>query len=112
MVYEHYFGTVPEGKVIDHEDRNPMNCLPWNLRAITQSENTANSDKRHHNTSGYKGVSWHKAGRKWQTGITVHRKAMGLGLYTDIEDAARAVNAAYRLYFPNVAVPNPEVERQ
>ena len=112
FVYGRYHGPIPPGGEIDHEDRNKLDNVPRNLRAVTHSVNNANGKKRRDNTSGYKGVSWDKRDKKWYAKICKDGKQMNLGLFTDLLDAARAVNAAYREYFPEVAIPNPGVERE
>jgi len=51
-----------------------------------------------HNTSGYAGVSWHKAARKWTAIIRVRGTRHYLGLFESAEAAHRAyVQAAERL---------------
>lgn len=95
---------------IDHIDRNKLNCQSGNLRVVTRSVNCANSGIQSNNTSGFIGVSWNEANQKWQAEITVNQKRMYLGRYKDIHEAARKVNSAYRYHFPQVAIPNPEVE--
>lgn len=106
FVYGHYHGPVPEGMEIDHVDRDRLNNLPSNLRAVTRSQNMANSGRRPNNTSGYVGVSWHKGGRKWGAKVTVMRKNIHLGLFLTREEAAAAVNRAYAEHFPHVPPPN------
>jgi hypothetical protein len=110
LVFAHYYGTVPSGLEIDHKDGDKFNCLPDNLRACTRSVNIANSGKRTTNKSGFKGVSWDKANGKWRASIMVNYRCINLGRYANKEDAARAVNDAYRRYFPEVRIPNLEVE--
>ncbi|MCD8190544.1 MAG: hypothetical protein LUD78_10055 [Clostridiales bacterium] len=51
------------------------------------------------NTSGYKGVSWHKRQGKWQARITVKGKTIHLGYYAKVEDAAKARARAEGDYF-------------
>ena len=41
LIYMFLWGDIPEGLVIDHKDNNRSNNIPWNLQAITQSENVA-----------------------------------------------------------------------
>jgi hypothetical protein len=48
LVARLFIGERPEGLVIDHIDRNPLNNNVSNLRYITQKENTHNSDKYRH----------------------------------------------------------------
>ena len=56
--------------MIDHKDRNPLNNQKSNLRECTRSQNTMNSRKRRNSSSKYKGVSWHKASKKWYSRIS------------------------------------------
>ena len=50
--------------------------------------------RRKNNTSGFKGVYWHKARKKWRVQITVDGKNMHLGSFDDKKDAAQAYNDA------------------
>lgn len=43
--YLYYYGQYPENYVIDHLNRDKSNCLPENLRAVTQKVNVQNSEK-------------------------------------------------------------------
>ena len=60
---------------IDHRDRNTGNNAKTNLRVATTAQNRMNTAKPRHNTSGYKGVSWHKARGMWRA--TVGAKHIG-----------------------------------
>lgn len=86
-------GETPEGATLDRinndGDYEPGNCR-WTTRYI-QSANTRLL--RVTNTSGYRGVGWHKQRQKWRAYIQVHGKLRHLGLFSDIKDAARAYNA-------------------
>ena len=76
----------------DHIDRNGLNNQRNNLREATKSQQRANQNLRSNNTSGYKGVCWHKKAKKWVAQIRVNKKYIYLGLFTNIKDAARAYN--------------------
>lgn len=58
VCFKMHNGYCPE--VIDHKDRNPLNNRASNLRAANQSENGCNRGIQRNNTSGFKGVSFHK----------------------------------------------------
>ena len=46
------------------------------------------------NTSGYTGVSWHKASNKWAAAIHANGKNKALGYFTDKEEASNAYKEA------------------
>jgi hypothetical protein len=91
----------------DHKDRNKLNCCRSNLRPATRPQNQHNQGKYKNNTSGYKGVVWHKQGRKWMARITIDGKDVYLGLFKHKIDAARAYNKSaleYRAEFAGVNI--------
>ena len=51
------------------------------------------------NTSGYKGVGFHKQRNKWRARIMVDNKDISLGLYDTIEEAIKARKEAEIKYF-------------
>jgi hypothetical protein len=90
---------------IDHENRVPGDNRIKNLRAATSSQNQHNLAASSHNKSGFKGVSWHKATRKWRATIFVNWKQTYLGLFATAEEAYAAYcKAAAELHgdFANV----------
>jgi hypothetical protein len=78
----------------DHRNGNGLDNRRANLREATKSQNAANRGLDRNNTSGFKGVYWNKAERKWQAHIQVDGKKRTLGRFPDPEDAARAYDAA------------------
>lgn len=75
----------------DHEDsRNTLDNSLGNLRIADQNEQAFNRRRRSDNTSGYKGVSFHKGTGKWCAVICVRGKQMWLGLF-DTPELAYAV---------------------
>src|ERR1035438_5691676 len=56
------FGAVPSFSIIDHRDRDGLNCRKSNHRAASSSQSNANQGIRKDNTSGFKGVSVRKKG--------------------------------------------------
>jgi hypothetical protein len=76
---------------IDH-----INCVRHdnriiNLRESNHSQNNDNVSLQVNNTSGYKGLSWHKQKECWRATITINGKQKHLGLFTD----KLAAHAAY-----------------
>ena len=91
---------------IDHENHNPLDNTKNNLRVCTQAENNKNVEKRRHNTSGFKGVFWHKGTNKWRARIGVNKKHIHVGLFKDKTKAAAAYNKAALKYHKEFACLN------
>ena len=88
-----------KGFVIDHIDRNIHNNQLKNLRLVTGQQNVVNSKLSSVNSSGYKGVSWHRATRRWAATIGYNYKTLHLGLFRNKIDAAKAYNEkAFELF--------------
>lgn len=105
LVYQHYHGEVPSGLILDHIDRNTLNNLPGNLRAVSHRISSANRGLFRTNRSGYRGV-WHDKRRNhYQANVGTHY----LGSYATPEEAAEVVNGAYYVLFRGVPLPNPTV---
>ncbi len=79
---------------IDHVDLNRMNNAFSNLRAATSSENKSNRRKQSNNTSGFKGVSWYKAGAKWRADIMKDGRYKFLGYFAEKSEAVDRYNQA------------------
>ena len=97
------FIANPDGKAcVDHIDNIKSNNNINNLRWATNSENQHNKSMSKNNTSGVKGVVWHKGKAKWQSQIMIDGMQIYLGLFTNIEDAKQArmirANQAFGIY--------------
>lgn len=97
---------IKDNQLIDHKDRDKLNCLDDNLRICEHQQNECNRVKNKNNTSGFKGVHWSKAANKWIAEIVVNYKNIYLGLFKIKEDAARAYNVAAIKYHGEFAVLN------
>lgn len=86
-------------KYYDHIDRNSLNNRRYNLRPATTQENNRNHSKSKRNTSGYTGVYWNKANKKWCSNIRVNNKTIYLGSFDLIEDAVKSRKEAEQKYF-------------
>ena len=93
---------------LDHEDRNRTINQIGNLREATPSQNNQNQGLRSDNTSGVKGVYWHKKARKWQGYISVNGRRLHLGLHPTRERAEAAVLMVRSLLHP--FAPKPPVQ--
>lgn len=79
---------------IDHIDGNASNNAFSNLRESDQAQNLANTRTRRNNTSGAKGVSFHKATGKWRATIGKNYRSKQIGIFDDFQSAVEAANRA------------------
>lgn len=111
LVFLHTFLTGFE--VTDHRNGDGLDCRRPNMRAATRSENARNRRRSVANQSGFKGVRWHRQGRKWNARITVDGHEKSLGMYLSAEVAARAYDGAARAAFGEFAAVNfPRTEER
>ena len=92
LIFMFHHGYCPE--FIDHIDGIRTNNKIENLRPATQSQNQWNCKVYKSNTSGVKGVYWHKSHNVWVSAITVKNKKIIVGRFKNIEDAKIAVKKA------------------
>lgn len=86
------------GEEVDHINMDRIDNRISNLRVATKQQNLFNRSKNRNNTSGHKGVVWHKAACKWMATINVMYKQIYLGLFDDINEAALAYQTAAKKY--------------
>lgn len=92
-------GVAKEGFEVDHRDGNRLNCRRANLRVATHAENCRNTALRRDNTSGVRGVSWHRRDKRWSAQISINGKWNFLGEYRELADAKAAyASAAKKLH--------------
>ena len=76
----------------EYVDMDKLNNQRENLRLATSSQNHYNTGKHVQNTSGYKGVSFHKAMEKWVAQIQYKGQRRVIGFFDTPESAAKAYN--------------------
>ncbi len=94
------FGRAPKGMVIDHKNRNPLDCRRENLRLATRRQNAWNRAARpNRKYSRYKGIyfAWrYKDGQKisrpkpWYAQLEVNGKSHFRGYFANERDAYEA----------------------
>jgi hypothetical protein len=91
------------GEMIDHKDRDGLNCQDDNLRVASHQMNQANSSKRG-GTSKFRGVSYYKKSGKWRARSRIgdgkgEGKLTHLGYFDSEIEAAKAYNNAALKHF-------------
>lgn len=105
-LYMHRFILNPKkGEIVDHKNGNPLDNRKENLRICNQSLNLANQRLSIKNTSGYKGVCWHKTLKYWVAQIKVNQKCHAK-YFKNKEDAARGYNEMAFKYFGEFSLQN------
>jgi hypothetical protein len=95
-LYTH--GTWPDHQ-IDHLNGNRSDNRFANLRDVSGSMNSQNQTRpQKSNTSGFLGVSLHKASKRWKAQIMVNGRSQHLGYFSTTE-AAHAAYLAAKLRF-------------
>lgn len=90
-------GITDKATQADHIDCNPLNNCRSNLRTCTPSQNQANKRLQQNNTTGYKGIRFHKKTKLWQATIKHNGRTISLRYHKTKEDAYKAYCDASRL---------------
>jgi hypothetical protein len=102
--------NINDKATTDHRDRNGLNNQRHNLRVVSNSLNSYNRKIQSNNTSGYRGVYWHKQQKQWVVYYTQNNKKLKFGgLYSTPKLAAYAYDKIIKkvrgkeaiLNFPN-----------
>jgi hypothetical protein len=88
---------------IDHINHDRADNRFCNLREASQSQNSRNMSTRKDTVSGFKGVRWLKANRKWASRIIIDGKHKHLGCFDSAESAFIAYMAAAFKHFNGFA---------
>lgn len=84
-------GPIPVGMLIDHICFNRSCLRLTHLRLATPKQNSEHlTGARSNNTSGIRGVYWHKASSKWSAVVQHGGRRFSAGYFSDIRDAEKA----------------------
>lgn len=97
IIYAMMRGIIPN--VIDHIDGNTLNNRIENLRNTNVSGNAINCKVSVLNTSGRKGVYFHKSIGKWTASIRINGKLSHIGTFDNINDAIEARSNAEKTHY-------------
>jgi hypothetical protein len=98
-----FLNNTDNKKMVDHIDNNGLNNNIENLRFATSKENNANSKKMQNTSSIYKGVYWHKKGKKWCVKIKNNGVEEYLGLFDDEIKGGKKYDEYAKKYFGEYA---------
>lgn len=75
------------GQIVDHVNRDKLDCRKSNLRFANNSTNGMNRSVQANSKSGIKGVSWSKQKNKWRITCSVMGRQHHLGYAKNIDEA-------------------------
>lgn len=104
-MHREILGVLP-GLFVDHIDGDGLNNQKSNLRICTHRCNTANQRKSKNKSSIFKGVTWHKATKKWASQIKKDYHLFHLGLFNNEVEAAKAYDEKAKELFGDFAKTN------
>lgn len=101
LVFMYHHGYFP--KVVDHVNNNPLDNRIENLRECSHQQNSRNSKKPKHNTSGIKNVHWNVCRNRWKVQLMINAKSKCIGYFKDLELAELVAYEARLKYFGEFA---------
>lgn len=101
VIFAMHYGYMPTE--IDHIDCNKLNNKIENLREVTREQNQWNRKVQLNNSSGSKGVYWHKRDECWRVQLRFNKKVNYLGSFKDFELAELVALEARNKYHGNFA---------
>lgn len=78
---------LKKGEYVDHINHNGLDNRRENLRLANATQNNANKRIAKNNKTGYKGVSWDKARKKYLAYIEINGESIWLGRFETAEVA-------------------------
>lgn len=107
-IYMHreVLGVIPDGKMVDHINKNGLDNQVENLRICTNSENRRNSKLQTNNTTGYKGIILDKRTGTYRVRLNVNGRRHSFGYYSDAKIAAKKYDELARRFYGEFASPN------
>ncbi len=98
LAWLHFHGQEP-GEQIDHINGDKADNRIDNLREATFADNMRNFPMTKRNTTGFKGVCFHKRDKRWQASIGFNGQVKHIGSFDSPEEASLAYQKAAREHF-------------
>jgi hypothetical protein len=99
VIWEMHNRPLAGREEVDHHDTNRTNNLIGNLRLASRHQNGCNMSLPAHNTTGFKGVSLHKATGRFAAYYKKHGKKHHIGYFVTAEEAHAAYVSAAKQEF-------------
>jgi hypothetical protein len=96
----------PDGFAVDHINGDTLDNRCCNLRMASLAQNMANRTSRQDRLSRFKGLNWDRQYSRWIVRISVNKRRIIVGYFTDEVDAARAYNEAAKIHHGEFALLN------
>lgn len=77
-------------RIGDHTNHDTLDNRRSNLRICSTQQNNCNVKLKKSNTSGFKGVAWHKGRQKWRAYGSLEGRQKHIGYYETAEQASTA----------------------
>lgn len=90
LMHRLLLGLTDPAVHVDHINADGLDNRRANLRTCSHAENMRNRRLGADNTSGFKGVDWHKATGKWRARLKHQGKSHHLGYFDDPAEAHAA----------------------
>lgn len=89
LAWLYTYGSWPKYQ-LDHINQIKNDNRISNLREVNNSQNSQNTGLSPNNSSGHKGISWHKQSCKWHAYIMLNYKLIHLGFFINLDAAIAA----------------------
>lgn len=97
---------VCDAKIVDHINRDKLDCRRENLRSASDAQNNHNRSKGKNGNNRVMGVSYSGTKKRWRAYITVGYKTISLGYFDDEKNAIISRLNAEVKYFKDFAPQN------
>ena len=92
LVFEHFYGEIPDGYEIDHVDNNRLNNHISNLQLLSPEDNRRKKKRYKNNTSGATGVSFIEAKGRYRAYYNNNGKFKHIGWFKLLSEAIKQRN--------------------